>query len=48
MICLLTVSVRIKAWAETDSGRFTKRYFYTVLSRVYNFYKLYRSDDFPL
>jgi len=40
MICLLTVSVRIKARAETDSGRFTKRYFYTVLSRVYNFYKL--------
>jgi hypothetical protein len=40
MIYLLTVSVRIKVRAETDSGRFTKRYFYTVLSRVYSFYKL--------
>jgi hypothetical protein len=40
MICLLSDSVRIKARAETDSGRFTKRYFYMVLSRVYNFYKL--------
>jgi len=40
MICLLTVSVRIKARAKTNSGRFIKRYFYTVLSRVYNFYKL--------
>jgi hypothetical protein len=39
MIYLLTGTVRIKARAETDSGRFTKRYFYTVLSRVYNFYK---------
>jgi len=39
MICLLTVSIRIKARAETDSGRFTKHYVYTVLSRVYNFYK---------
>jgi len=34
MIYLLTVSVRIKARAKTDSGRFTKRYVYTVLSRV--------------
>jgi hypothetical protein len=39
MIYILTVSVRIKARAKTDSGRFTKRYFYTVLSRVYNFCK---------
>ncbi len=39
MIYLLTGSVRIKAWAETDSGRFTKCYVYTVLSRVYKFYK---------
>jgi hypothetical protein len=37
MIVLLTGTVRIKAWARTDSGRFTKRYFDTVLSRVYNF-----------
>jgi hypothetical protein len=40
MFDLLTGTVRIKAPARTDSGRFTKRYFYTVLSRVYNFYKL--------
>jgi len=39
MIYLLTGTVRIKARAETDSGRFTKHYVYTVLSRVYNFYK---------
>jgi hypothetical protein len=40
MIYLLTDSVRIKAWAKTNSGRFIKRYVYKVLSRVYNFYKL--------
>jgi hypothetical protein len=39
MIYLLTGTVRIKARTESDSGRFTKRYVYTVLSRVYNFYK---------
>jgi hypothetical protein len=39
MICLLTVSVRIKAQAKTNAARFIKRYVYTVLSRVYNFVK---------
>jgi hypothetical protein len=34
LIYLLTGSVRIKAQAKTGSGRFTKRYVYTVLSRV--------------
>jgi hypothetical protein len=33
MIYLLTVSVRIKTQAKTDTGRFIKHYVYTVLSR---------------